>query len=32
MMKRKSSSKSDAMDWIEFSNDATKLDSDRQYL
>lgn len=31
-MKRKRSNNSDAIDWIELSNDATKLESDRQYL
>ena len=32
MMKRKSSSSREAMDWIELSSEATRLDSDRQCL
>lgn len=31
-MKRKRSNKRDAIDWIELSSDATKLESERQYL
>lgn len=31
-MKRKRSNKSDAIDWIELSSDATKLERERQYL
>lgn len=31
-MKRKSRSNSDAIDWIEFNRDATRFDSDLQYL
>jgi hypothetical protein len=31
-MKRNSSNSSDAMDWMELSNEATRLDNDRQYL
>jgi hypothetical protein len=31
-MKRNSSNSSDAMDWMELSSEATRLDKDRQYL
>ena len=31
-MKRKRSNKREAIDWIELSSDATRLDSERQYL
>ena len=31
-MKRKRSNKSDAIDWIELSRDATRLERERQYL
>lgn len=31
-IKRKSNSNKDAIDWMEFNNDATKLDKDLQYL
>jgi len=31
-MKRNNSNSSDAMDWMELSSEATRLDKDRQYL
>lgn len=31
-MNKKSSSKSEAIDWMELRSDATRFDSERQYL